>query len=121
MKILTKPFTQNQYTEFAIECNKDGKLRVEIHDGNVYAMYDYEVFENGEVIDRRGTEEYKAEQAELTKSKRKEEIETELAELDKKRIRAICEPDNTRPGEATWLEYYNAKVLELREELQELS
>lgn len=120
MKLLEKPYTQSQYNKFVEECNNDGKLRIELHNGNAYAMYDYEIFENGEVIDRRGTEEYEAEQAEISKAQRKEEIEAELEELDKKRIRAVCEPDVTRDNGITWLEYYNNQIIALREELSSL-
>lgn len=48
-------------------------------------------------------------------------INEELSELDMKRIRAICEPEikDEETGE-TWLDYYNAEVLKLREELNSL-
>ncbi len=120
MKILEKPFTQLELNVFIDECNKDGKLRVERYDGNVYAMYDYEVFQDGKVMDLRGTKEYEAEQAKIQKERRIEEIYTELAELDKKRIRAVCEPDDLRDDGTPWLEYYNKKIFLLREELSSL-
>lgn len=44
-----------------------------------------------------------------------------INDLDIKRIRALCEPSvkNDETGE-TWLEYYNAQIIELREELKGL-
>ena len=42
---------------------------------------------------------------------------TELDYLDKKRIRAICEPETVRDDGKTWLEYYNEQISILREEL----
>lgn len=120
MKILTKPFTQKEYNEFVTECNKDGKLRIEIHDGNAYALYDYEIFQEGEVVNLQETEEYKNEQKEIATELRRNEIIEKLAELDQKRIRAICEPDKTNEDGASWLDYYNTQILELRKELQSL-
>ncbi|MBQ8168682.1 hypothetical protein IJZ97_04615, partial [bacterium] len=81
------------------------------------ALYPYEVVENGEIVDLRGTEEYEAEQARILKEKRIEEIQEELKTLDQKRIRAICEPYELREDGKTWLEYYNEQVILLREEL----
>ncbi len=120
MKLLQKPYTQMQYVAFVEECNSDGKLRIELHDGNAYGMYDYEVFQDGAVVDLRETEEYKTEQARIAKEERTEEIKTELAELDQKRIRAICEPEVVREDGTTWLEYYNSQIAVLREELNTL-
>lgn len=51
-----------------------------------------------------------------------ENLKSELNELDKKRIRAICENGikDTSTGQ-TWLEFYNKKVVELRNTLAKLS
>ena len=48
-------------------------------------------------------------------------IQEELFLLDQKRIRAVCEPElkDAQEGQ-TWLEYYNFKVFELREQLAQL-
>lgn len=62
------------------------------------------------------------------KQKKAEEIENqikqinkELNELDIKRIRAICEPEikEETTGE-TWLDFYNAEIQNLRQQIQEL-
>lgn len=53
---------------------------------------------------------------------RKEELMMELNELDNKRIRAICENSvkDEETGE-TWLDYYNNRTIEVRNELQQLN
>jgi len=120
MTILRKPYKREEYVKLVEECNKTGERRVEIHSGNVYALYDYEEVQNGEIVDLRGTEEYEAEQAKLMKESRIQEIQEELDLLDKKRIRAVCEPDVLRDDGKTWLEYYNKQISILREELNSL-
>ncbi|MBE7710244.1 MAG: hypothetical protein E7Z93_07355 [Cyanobacteria bacterium SIG32] len=117
MTILRKPYKQEDYTKLVEECNQIGNKRIELHQGNAYALFDYEKVENGEIIDLRDTDEYKAEQAEKLKYERTQEIMTELDYLDKKRIRAICEPETVRDDGKTWLEYYNEQISILREEL----
>ncbi len=48
-------------------------------------------------------------------------LNSKIRDIDLKRIRAICEPSvkDSTTGE-TWLEHYNAQILELREQLQTL-
>ncbi len=48
-------------------------------------------------------------------------IKATIQDLDFKRIRALCEPSikDEETGE-TWLDYYNAQILELRNQLQTL-
>lgn len=117
---LNKPYKREKLDNFITTCNLDGKIRIEYHEDAAYGLYDYEVYENGNVIDLRETEEYKAEQAIILKEQRKEEILAELETLDKKRIRALSEPDDIREDGTTWLEYYNNLIALLREELTSL-
>ena len=61
-------------------------------------------------------------QQDLMEKERQQEIDNILGEinnLDLKRIRAICEPSvkDLETGE-TWLEYYNSKIIKLREDLE---
>ena len=51
-----------------------------------------------------------------------EQIKAQLDNLDSKRIRAVCENEikDSQTGE-TWLEYYNSKIIPLRDKLNELS
>lgn len=120
MKTLLKPFTRECHDNFVAACNRDGKLRIERYDGNLYALYEYETLQDGKIIDLRDTEEYQAQQTQLAKENRREEILVELEELDQKRIRAICEPDEVREDNTTWLQYYNSQIAALREELNSL-
>lgn len=55
------------------------------------------------------------------KQERIEQLTRQMSEIDLKRIRAICEPEvkDETTGE-TWLDYYNAQVLNLRQQIQEL-
>lgn len=78
-------------------------------------------FENGE-WKKLSTQEFEAKQLKIQDEIRMNEIKEELEEIDNKRIRAICEPEfmNTEAG-TTWLEYYNSRAKELREELESLS
>ena len=48
-------------------------------------------------------------------------LNSQINELDLKRIRAVCEPSikDETTGE-TWLEYYNAQVLDLRNQINTL-
>ena len=120
MTILKKPYKREDYVKLVLECNKVGNKRIEIHQGDAYALFEYERVENGKIVDLRETEEYKKEQVEKFKSERIQEILEELELLDKKRIRAICEPEVLRDDGKTWLEYYNEQIFILREELNSL-
>lgn len=61
------------------------------------------------------------ESEEEKRARRVQQIKEELKLLDEQRIRALAEPSikDEETGE-TWLEYYNAQVVKLREELNEL-
>lgn len=65
------------------------------------------------------TDEYKQMiEIRLRKEKRQELI-AQIDELDKKRIRAICEPEQ-KTENVSWLEFYTAQIVELRKQLQEV-
>lgn len=76
---------------------------------------------NGILTDISNTNEYKEFLHQQEVQIRKSEIERQLLELDTKRVRAMCEPSikDESTGE-TWLDYYNAQVAQLREELNSL-
>ena len=67
----------------------------------------------------RLTEDYQNWQKFLLLEEKKREIFYQIDEIDKKRIRAICEPE-TREDGISWLEYYTTQIVELRKKLQEL-
>lgn len=56
--ILTKPYTDKDYADFAVLANANGQ-RTEQDDSAVYALYTYEQLQNGEIVDISGTQEYK--------------------------------------------------------------
>ncbi len=68
------------------------------------------------------TEEYINALNEKIKAEKTETLKKELEELDRKRIRALCEPElkNTDEG-ITWLEYYNNQAIKIRSELKNLT
>lgn len=114
---LTKPFTDDEYSNFIIEYNhRNGKKIVETNTA-IYAL------ELNEIINESGlpvaNPNYETELSQNMCQIRISEIKTQLDELDKKRIRAVCEPSNGIGGQS-WLEYYNKQAQNLRAELQEL-
>ena len=78
--------------------------------------------QNGVFINIANTAKYQALHAEKSIQQQILSIKSQIEELDKKRIRAICEPEikDIESGQ-TWLEYYNSKISALREELIKLS
>lgn len=82
---------------------------------------EYDITSDG-IIDLRESEEYIAKQTKNENAARIAEIKSKLNALDVKRIRAMLEPSvkDETTGE-TWLEYYNAQVFALREELNQLN
>lgn len=63
--------------------------------------------------------ELEALQPQLDIIQNNEIIKAQIAELDTKRLRAICEPSikDATTGQ-TWLEYYNAEIAKLREQIR---
>lgn len=87
-----------------------------------YVDIDYSTFNpekysviDGVLTDITGTEEYRAKLVEMEKSEKSVELNAKIDELDKKRVRAIAEPElkDAESGE-TWLEYYTKQVRALR-------
>lgn len=59
--ILIKPYTRQQYADFAVMANQNGQ-RIEQTDNAVYVLYPYEEIQNGEIVDISQTSEYIQEQ-----------------------------------------------------------
>ena len=59
--ILNKPYTNQQYADFAHAANQNGQ-RLEQDENAVFALYPYEILENGQITDISQTPEYIAEQ-----------------------------------------------------------
>lgn len=76
---------------------------------------------NAILVDISDMQEYIERQQAKEKNAKKIELERQIEDLDKKRIRAICEPEirNESTGE-TWLDYYNERIYEIREEINGL-
>lgn len=81
----------------------------------------FSINEVGELIDISNSEKYEEFLALKEKEKLQNELLLQIDEIDKKRIRAICEPEikNTSTGQ-TWLEYYNLQIQDLRNQIAEL-
>ena len=116
---LDKPFTKRQKADFIVEFNHNRNLKIFETADYLAALEVYESFENGEIINRKT--EYEKELEELSILNEIETLKNEIYDIDLKRIRAVCEPSirNEETGE-TWLEYYNAQILELRNQIQTL-
>ena len=76
-------------------------------------------YENG-IWKKLTEDEANTKQLKIQNAIRENEILSQLAELDKKRIRAIAEPA-LKDEEQTWLEFYNSQIIELRNELSEIT
>lgn len=115
---LEKPYTEEEKIEFIVQYNHNQGLQIEETETSLFALLPNEIMQNGKpIIDP----EFENKQFVIQAKKEILQIETLLNELDVKRIRAFCEPSikDTETGE-TWLEHYNAQILELREQLQTL-
>lgn len=121
INILTKPYTDKDYAEFAVAANSNGQ-RTEQDDNAVYALYCHEELQNGQIVDISSTDDYKAKVLTQKKAEKKTQLEIQLEELDKKSIRAMREPSvkDESTGQ-TWLEFYNAQIQDLRAQLAPLA
>jgi len=118
--ILTKPYTDNDYAEFAVIANSNGQ-RTEQDDNAVYALYDYEELQNGQIVNVSDTETYQAKVLAKQNAIRKADLTAQINELDLKRIRAGFEPSvkDESTGQ-TYLEYYTAQIQDLRTQISSL-
>ena len=117
---LNKNCTNKEYADFAVYCNENG-LHLESTEADYYALESYQTIKNGEIFDLRNDINYQEQQLQVQVGLNKESIKMQIEELDKKRIRAICEPQikDNQTGE-TWLEYYNLQIINLRQELADI-
>jgi len=96
-----------------IDANIDKLIYDEAQDG---------IFENPKgIVDISETQAYKDKTAALNKELKVVQLASEVEQLDKKRIRAIAEPQlkDAATGE-TWLEYYTQQIVELRNQIAAL-
>lgn len=115
---LEKPYTDKQRADFI--CEHQGMVPVET--GNaLYFLEDYEELQNDSVVNISESEDYQNCILEKQKSVKKAEIQAQLDELDLRSIRALREGGikDEITGQ-TWLEYYTAQIISLREEMDNL-
>lgn len=110
--------TDEYWRELLIAQSK-GKIIIPF-ENNVCAVNetDFE-FKNG-CWTRLSEKESQSRQLTIQNAVRSEEIMRELDVLDRKRVRAIAEPA-LKDENITWLEFYNSKISELRQELASIS
>ena len=75
----------------------------------------------GVLTDITATQEYKDWALEVEKEKTLIDLKSQIEELDKKRVRAIAEPQ-LKDGASgqTWLEYYTSQIQDLRRQIATL-
>lgn len=97
-------------------------------DGAEFVDMDYKTFDSekytikdGLLTDISETDEYKTLCTQREKEKSTINLKLQIEELDKKRIRAIAEPQlkDTESGQ-TWLEYYTEQIKGLRQQIMAL-
>lgn len=83
-------------------------------------LFAYEI-QDDKLVCVKDSTSYFEQKNKINAEKRKNEIMFQLEVLDKKRIRALCEPEliNDNP-EQSWLEFYNNQIKDLRTELEQL-
>lgn len=123
-EILEAPFNVIDRAEFIERYQGIDDFRIEIlkdESGNevkIFALKPDEYLEDGIV---KINENYETDIEKLNLQLEINGLNESIKELDLKRIRAICEPSvkDETTGQ-TWLEYYNAQILDLRSQIQTL-
>lgn len=109
----------DEYWQELLTEQNNGKTII-LFDNSVIAANESEFsFQDGEWT-KLSEKEAETKQLKIQNAIRINEIQRELDNLDNKRIRAIAEP-SMKDEEQTWLEFYNNKVKDLREELVQLN
>lgn len=88
--ILNKPYTNEQYANLATQANQNGQ-RLEQDEIAVYAIYPYEIVQDGKIINISDTEEYIAKQKQIEKEKITKETLCKIYDLEQEQFRAIRE------------------------------
>ena len=107
------------YWDYLLNSQSEGK-RIIPYENSVIAADEAEYsFENGK-WKKLNPEETETKKLQIQNEKRAPQIRYELEKLDTKRIRAIAEPSQ-KDENTSWLDYYNAEVKKLRDELAQIS
>ena len=80
--ILTKPYTAKQKADFIVEHNHNKGLRIYETETALYALADYEVVQDGQIVDISDSPEYQAELARQEQERINQEAERFLNETD---------------------------------------
>lgn len=123
-EILEAPFNVIDRAEFIERYQGIDDFRIEIlkdelgNEVKIFALKPDEYLEDGIV---KINENYETDIEKLNLQLEINGLNESIKELDLKRIRAICEPSvkDETTGQ-TWLEYYNAQILNLRSQIQTL-
>ena len=123
MYLLNFPYTFEQKVDFLVKHNQEEGLEIFETPEGIYALEQDEIMgrdENGNYAPVKNPNYEKELELENLQNQVKE-LEEELDNLDLKRIRAVCEPSvkDETTGE-TWLDYYNAQIIALRNQIQTL-
>lgn len=86
--ILTKPYTDKDYADFAVLANSNVQ-RTEQDDIAVYALYDYEELQNGQIMDISNTDDYKAKVAENEKKAKTSQYLLQIEQIEQKIQRSL--------------------------------
>lgn len=106
--ILKKPYTTQEYADFAVYANETHR-RVEDFNGDKYALLSTEILQNGEVVDISQTTEYLAEQC----NKLKQEAIFNITNCYDYAIKyGVFKIDNTYYGNMSWYNTWT-KVLSI--------
>lgn len=109
----------DEYWMELLEAQNDGKIII-LYNNNVIAVDETQYSNENGVWKQLTEEEAQYKQLKIQNAIRINEIQAELNDLDRKRIRAIAEPA-LKDENQTWLEYYNLQIIELRNELNEIT
>ena len=109
----------DEYWKQLLNAQNNGKIII-LYGGNVIAADEKEYSKENGIWKKLTAEEMTAKQLKIQNAIRAEEIQEELDNLDQKRIRALAEP-SLKDENTTWLEYYNAQIIELRTELTSIT
>lgn len=119
--ILTKPYTDKDYADFVVIANLD-RQRIEIDENTVYALYDYEVLQNGQIVDVSNTDDYKAKVTENEKKAKTSQYLLQIEQIEQKIQRSlIAKTSGTATDEDnTYFNNYLNEIATLRAKISAL-
>lgn len=113
MNKLDKPYSNYEYANFAVACNFKGQ-RIERDGTAIYALYPYEILQDGQIVDISQTPEYIAEQELKEKERNNLKVLQQIAELESQQNRPLREL-LTSPND-----FARNKLIEINNQIQML-